>query len=46
MELHRQAVPKIVALAKSFENVDMILVSCADDPQPYPRSKKTPFSES
>lgn len=32
MELHRQAVPKIVALAKSFENVDMILVSCADDP--------------
>lgn len=32
MELHRQAVPKIVALAKSFENIDMILVSCADDP--------------
>lgn len=31
-ELERQAVPKIVELAKSFRDKDMILVSCADDP--------------
>lgn len=31
-ELGRIAVPKIVALAKSFDDVDMLLVSCADDP--------------
>ena len=31
-ELEQIAVPKIVETAKSFENVDMIIVSCADDP--------------
>ena len=31
-ELERIAVPKVVETAKSFENVDMIIVSCADDP--------------
>lgn len=31
-ELERIAVPKIVETAKSFEDVDMIIVSCADDP--------------
>ena len=31
-ELERLAVPKIVELAKSFQDKDMILVSCADDP--------------
>ncbi len=31
-ELERIAVPKIVETAKTFENVDMIIVSCADDP--------------
>ena len=31
-ELEQIAVPKIVETAKSFEDVDMIIVSCADDP--------------
>ena len=31
-ELERIAVPKVVETAKSFEDVDMIIVSCADDP--------------
>lgn len=31
-ELGKIAVPKIVATARSFEDVDMIIVSCADDP--------------
>lgn len=31
-ELGRIAVPKIVATAKTFENPDMLIVSCADDP--------------
>ncbi len=31
-ELEAKAVPKIVKLAKSFQDKDMILVSCADDP--------------
>ena len=31
-ELCMIAVPKIVATAKSFRDVDMIIVSCADDP--------------
>lgn len=31
-ELCRIAIPKIVAVAKSFEDVDMLIVSCADDP--------------
>ena len=31
-ELERIAVPKIVETAKTFEDVDMIIVSCADDP--------------
>lgn len=31
-ELEQIAIPKIVETAKSFENVDMIIVSCADDP--------------
>lgn len=31
-ELEAVAVPKIVELAKSFRDKDMILVSCADDP--------------
>lgn len=31
-ELGEIAVPKIVEIAKSFQDVDMILVSCADDP--------------
>ncbi|MFU0832450.1 MAG: Hydantoin racemase [Oscillospiraceae bacterium] len=31
-ELGEIAVPKIVETAKSFENVNMIIVSCADDP--------------
>lgn len=31
-ELGEIAVPKIVTVAKSFQNVDMIIVSCADDP--------------
>lgn len=31
-ELERIAVPKIVETAKSFGDVDMIIVSCADDP--------------
>jgi len=31
-ELEALAVPKIVELAKSFRDKDMILVSCADDP--------------
>ena len=31
-ELEQIAVPKIVELAKSFADKDMILVSCADDP--------------
>ncbi len=31
-ELEHIAVPKIVALAKEFQDKDMILVSCADDP--------------
>lgn len=31
-ELEKIAVPKIVATAKSFTDVDMIIVSCADDP--------------
>ena len=31
-ELEKMAVPKIVEIAKSFKNVDMIIVSCADDP--------------
>lgn len=31
-ELEAIAVPKIVALAKSFRDKDMIIVSCADDP--------------
>lgn len=31
-ELEQIAVPKIVALAKTFRDKDMILVSCADDP--------------
>ena len=31
-ELEKQAIPKIVETAKGFRNVDMILVSCADDP--------------
>ena len=31
-ELEQLAVPKIVELAKSFQDKDMILVSCADDP--------------
>lgn len=31
-ELEALAVPKIVELAKSFKDKDMILISCADDP--------------
>ena len=31
-ELCEIAVPKIVETAKSFQNVDMLIVSCADDP--------------
>ena len=31
-ELCMLAVPKIVETAKSFRDVDMIIVSCADDP--------------
>ena len=31
-ELGALAVPKIVETAKSFRDVDMIIVSCADDP--------------
>ncbi|WMJ84679.1 aspartate/glutamate racemase family protein [Oscillospiraceae bacterium LTW-04] len=31
-ELEKIAVPKIVEVAKSFKDVDMIIVSCADDP--------------
>lgn len=31
-ELEQIAVPKIVETAKSFKDVDMIIVSCADDP--------------
>lgn len=31
-ELGRIAVPKIVETAKTFQDVDMIIVSCADDP--------------
>lgn len=31
-ELEKIAVPKIVELAKTFKDKDMILVSCADDP--------------
>lgn len=31
-ELGEIAIPKIVATAKSFQDVDMIIVSCADDP--------------
>lgn len=31
-ELKQIAVPKIVALAKSFKDVNMLIVSCADDP--------------
>ncbi len=31
-ELEQIAIPKIVETAKSFEKVDMIIVSCADDP--------------
>ena len=31
-ELFETAVPKIVETARSFKDVDMILVSCADDP--------------
>ena len=31
-ELKRIAIPKIVETAKGFKDVDMILVSCADDP--------------
>lgn len=31
-ELYDLAVPKIVEIAKSFEDVDMIIISCADDP--------------
>lgn len=31
-ELERIAVPKIVELARTFQDKDMILVSCADDP--------------
>lgn len=31
-QMCREAIPKIVETAKSFQNVDMILVSCADDP--------------
>ena len=32
-ELGALAVPKIVETAKSFRDVDMIIVSCADDPE-------------
>lgn len=31
-ELEQIAIPKIVETARTFEDVDMILVSCADDP--------------
>ena len=31
-ELGELAIPKIVATAKTFQDVDMIIVSCADDP--------------
>jgi allantoin racemase len=31
-ELEEKAVPKIVELAKGYRDMDMILVSCADDP--------------
>ena len=31
-ELAELAIPKIVATAKNFKDIDMILVSCADDP--------------
>lgn len=31
-ELEQIAVPKIVETAKSFQGIDMIIVSCADDP--------------
>lgn len=31
-ELKRIAIPKVVELAKQFQDVEMILVSCADDP--------------
>ena len=31
-ELGKIAIPKIVETARSFTDVDMIIVSCADDP--------------
>ena len=31
-ELSDQALPKIIETAKSFHDVDMFIVSCADDP--------------
>lgn len=31
-DLERMAIPKILEVAKSFKDLDMIIVSCADDP--------------
>ncbi|MCI8638990.1 MAG: hydantoin racemase [Coprococcus sp.] len=31
-ETKKQAVPKIIELAKSFQDIDVLIVSCADDP--------------